>query len=332
LSGQAAAEHQRRLAMRRRRAALISTTAGAIVLIVGMVLGIGTGEVNAGGVFGFKAASPSPKPSATPSTSLSASPSPARTCAPGRDETVSAPDPSAPNGQRTVLIHRPAGPDRADLPVVYVLHGYPGSPQSILNDLGSVLDAAACRIGQPMVLAAPEGRSGDLDTEWGDDSAGRFSIESFVTDTAITLTEGALRRPARLRALVGESMGGYGAAAIALRHPDRYGQVLSFGGYYRVDDPDSVFGTDTSAHAPDQLVTSDTHAQLRFFLVEGDSEDTALMTGSIKGEAERFATLLRTESVTVDVAHPPGGHDDDGWLPALADGVTFLDAGWHTKS
>lgn len=298
--------------------------AGVTVLIVGTVLGISTGEVKAGEVFGFAAASTNPTPSAGAS--------PARTCAPGHDETVSAPDPSAPDGRRTVVIHRPAGPDRADLPVLYVLHGFPSNPQSILNDLGPGLDAAACRTGRPVVLAAPDGRAGDIDTEWGDDAAGRFAIESFVTSTAITLTEGALRRPARLRALIGESMGGYGAAAIALRHPDRYGQALSFGGYYRVDDPNGVFGTDTSTHAPDQLVTSDTHSRLRFFLVEGDSEDTALMSGTIKGEADRFAALLRTESVTVSVAHPPGGHDDDGWLPATSDAVDFLNAGWHTRS
>ena len=56
------------------------------------------------------------------------------------------------------------------------------------------------------------------------------------------------------------------------------------------------------------------------------------LNGSIKGEADRFAALLRTRSVAVGVAHPPGGHDSDGWFPAVPAAVSFLDAGWHATS
>jgi enterochelin esterase-like enzyme len=112
-------------------------------------------------------------------------------------------------------------------------------------------------------------------------------------------------------------MGGYGAAALALRHPQLYSQVASFGGHYRLDDPDGVFADDDADHAPDQLVSAATAGQLRFFLVEGAQEDAALQNGSIRGEAERFATILRRDDVTVGTAHPPGGHDANGWYPAL---------------
>jgi S-formylglutathione hydrolase FrmB len=250
-------------------------------------------------------------------------------CAAGWDRVESVPDFSAPDGNRRVWIHHPAGPDRADLPVLYLLHGFPGDPQSLVKEQAPPLDADMCRTGSPFVLAVPDGRAGDWDTEWGDDRAGRFALESFLTGPVIQRTEGSLRRRAGLRAIAGFSMGGYGAAVLALRHPDLYSQVASFGGYFHVDDPDVVFATDTAAHAPDQLVSDDLAGRLRFFLVEGATEDTPLLVGSIHGEADRFAAILTQHSVTVSVVHPPGGHDPAGWYPALPDCVRFLSLGWQ---
>jgi pimeloyl-ACP methyl ester carboxylesterase len=249
-------------------------------------------------------------------------------CAPGTNQVVSVPDPAAPQSRRQVVIHRPPGPDRADIPVLYLLHGYPGDPQSTLDGVSRLLDAQMCRTGRPFVVAAPDGEAGNVDTEWGDDPAGRFAVESFVTEAVIDATEGSQRRSRALRAIGGFSMGGYGAAALALRHPQLYSEVASFGGYYRLDDPDGVFAGDDTDHAPDRLVSAATAGQLRFFLVEGAQEDTALQNGSIRGEAERFTAILHRNGVTVGTAHPPGGHDGDGWYPALGDCVDFLTAGW----
>jgi len=151
---------------------------------------------------------------------------------PGADSVVSVADRSAAGGQRTVLVHRPPGPDRADIPVLYLLHGYPGGPAALAGgSLLPILDAEMCRTGQPFVVAIPDGRAGNLDTEWGDDARGRFALETFVTRQTVALVEGALRRVPALRTIGGFSMGGYGAAALALRHPDEYRQVAAFGGY-----------------------------------------------------------------------------------------------------
>jgi S-formylglutathione hydrolase FrmB len=254
----------------------------------------------------------------------------ARSCPPGTTQAVSVPDPTAPQGRRQVIVHLPPGPDRADIPVLYLLHGYPGDPQSLLDSMNGMLDAQMCRTGRPFVVAAPDGEAGGLDTERGDDTAGRFDVESFVTEATIDATEGSHRRSRTLRAIGGFSMGGYGAAALALRHPQLYSQVASFGGYYRLDDPDGVFADDDVDDAPDQLVSAATAGQLRFFLVEGVQEDTALQNGSIRGEAERFATILGRNDVAVGIAHPPCGHGADGWYPALADCADFLTAGFAT--
>jgi S-formylglutathione hydrolase FrmB len=249
-------------------------------------------------------------------------------CVPGVDAVVSAPDPSAPGGRRTVWVHRPTGADHATIPVLYVLHGYPGMPTDLADgDLPGLLDHQMCESGRPFVIAVPDGRADETDTEWGDDADGSFAIERFVTTTAVALVESGHRRPASLRAVAGFSMGGYGAAALALRHPDLYRQVAAFGGYFHADDPDQVFDDD-AAHAPDRLTASGTGQ--RYFLVEGTDEDTALMHGSIRGEADRFAGLLRRAGITVTVAHPPGGHNNVTWNPQLANMAAFLDAGWTT--
>jgi S-formylglutathione hydrolase FrmB len=253
-------------------------------------------------------------------------------CRRGWDQTVSVPDPSARQGRRQVFVHHPAGPDRADIPVLYLLHGFPGDGRSLFDAEIAPLDTAMCRAGVPFVVAVPDGSAGDWDTEWGDDSAGRFAIESQVVGPVIEATEGGLRRTATRRAIVGYSMGGYGAAALALRHPDLYSQVGAFGGYFRIDDPDGVFGADGRAHAPDQLVSTSTSQRLRFFLAEGAGEDTPLQTGSIRGEADRFAAILRRYRVTVVVMHPPGGHDTTVWDGALPSCVRFLAVGWRSES
>ena len=265
---------------------------------------------------------------AEPARSTDPSPAAAPPCGPSSDAVLSLPDASAPGGRRAVWVHRPAGPDYADLPVVYLLHGYPADPAALAHgSLPGLLDREMCRTGRPFVLAVPDGRAGRLDTEWGDDARGRFAVETFVTRQAVALVEGGLRRAPTRRVIAGFSMGGYGAAALALRHPDEYGQVAAFGGYFRIDDPDHVFGADSGAHDPGRLLAS--AAGQRYFLVEGRDEHTALQRGSIRGEAERFAAELRSHQVSVAVLHPPGGHGNDAWYPELGALVDFLDAGWR---
>src|SRR3989440_566641 len=169
----------------------------------------------------------------------------AAACAGGSDSVVSAADASAPGGRRSVWVHRPAGPDSATIPVLYLLHGYPADPATLAGgSLPGLLDREMCRTGRPFVLAVPDGRAGRLDTEWGDDARGRFAVETFVTRQAVALVEGGLRRAPTRRVIAGFSMGGYGAAALALRHPDEYGQVAAFGGDFRIHDPDHGFGPD----------------------------------------------------------------------------------------
>lgn len=253
-------------------------------------------------------------------------------CGAFRDTLLRLPDPGAVGGHRTVWVHRPVGPDNAQLPVLYLLHGYPGSAAQVAHSsLGALLDRLMCRTGQAAVLVAPDGNdTGHDDTEWSDDAHGRFDIESFLTGPLIAAVEGSHRRSARLRAVGGWSMGGFGAAALALRKPELYSQVATFGGYFRVDDPDDAFGMTDDAHSPDQLL--DNARTLRFFLTEGTQDYERLQDGTIHGEADRFAALLRPVAAKVTVIHPSGGHDMSTWDQAFPAMLSFLDAGWDSSS
>src|SRR2546429_3330437 len=116
---------------------------------------------------------------AEPARSTDPSPVAATPCGPSSDAVRSLPDASAPGGQRAVWVHRPAGPDYPDLPVVYLLHGYPADPAALAHgSLPGLLDREMCRTGRPFVLAVPDGRAGRLDTEWGDDAGGRVPVET----------------------------------------------------------------------------------------------------------------------------------------------------------
>ncbi|MDQ6873786.1 MAG: alpha/beta hydrolase-fold protein [Actinomycetota bacterium] len=252
-------------------------------------------------------------------------------CHAGIDSLIRIPDAGAAiTGGRDLWIHRPAGPDRASLPVLYLLHGIPGSALAeAAGPLGARFDEIICRTHRPFVVAAPDGNAGG-DSEWGDAADGSFTLESMVTTRVIDAVEGGRRRPRQLRAIGGFSMGGFGATAIALRHPDLYGQVLSFGGYFRIDDPDHTFGADSDAHDPGRLLGA--AGGLRLFLVEGADDHEALQLGSIHGEADRFAAQLRPLGVDVETDHPPGGHDPATWDAALPAAVSFLDAGWAARA
>ena len=227
---------------------------------------------------------------------------------------------------RQVRVYTPdvARPDL--LPVVYALHGLPGSDRDLCN-AGSVRGLeSAFRTGvEPFVLACPDARTTAVtDAEWADTTDGSTHLETFVTRQIIDAVEGRNRRPRGMRALAGFSMGGFAAASLALRHPALYSQVIALAGYFRIDDPDRIFGTDPAAHDPDDLVP--TAGRLRWFLVQARRDRSSLTAR----DSDRWAAVLHHHRVRATVTTTAGGHNPawaDAQLPAAA---VFLAAGWRT--
>ena len=216
------------------------------------------------------------------------------------------PDAGSPHGFRTVLVQRPAGADSPRIPVIYLLHGFPGTPSDFVGSgVVTALERAACAQGRSVVLAEPDGTAGHLDAEWADDVDGRVDLETFVTGPVITAVEGAAVRSRSRRTIAGFSMGGFGAAAIGLRHPDLYQRVISLAGYFHLDDPDHVFGNTRSVyrrHQPDVIATP---AHQGFLLIDGADDQLQLTTG----ETPRFTKVLQDRHIPVTTRIIAGGHE-----------------------
>ena len=237
---------------------------------------------------------------------------------------VAVPASDAPGGVRKVWIYRPGVPDSRSLPVVYFLHGLPGSYLDIASIGGkAMLDALiTTRTVKPFVLAAPDGASTRAtDPEWADSADGKQLIESFIVNDLTRVVEGSERRDRAHRAIVGFSMGGYGAMNIGLQHPDLYGAVAAISGYFDTDDESGVFGDNAgliASNRPDEHVTA--ARGMRVMLTEGASD----LTPVTKGEVTRFSGLLRAAGVAPVVDVQPGGHDMGYLRRELPRALSFL--------
>jgi S-formylglutathione hydrolase FrmB len=228
---------------------------------------------------------------------------------------------------REVLVYTPPVAHPNSLPVVYFLHGTPGNDSDLCNPAASDALLKAFRSGsQPFILACPDGNpAAQDDSEWADSADGRTMLESFVTTSVIRAVEGTNRRSRGTRALAGFSMGGFGAAAIALRHPELYGQVGALAGYFHLDDPDSVFGSNPSqqaAHNPTALVTEAT--AIRWSLTEAAADELPLTAH----DSERYAGLLKASAASVQLRVVPGTHAPAWAVSQLPQLANFFSAGW----
>jgi len=208
---------------------------------------------------------------------------------------------------RDVDVYRPDVPDSRTLPVVYFLHGVPGAASDLFaNGAVATLDHMFETGTPPFVVACPTGTGhAHNDTEWADSVDRRDLLESYVLNRVIAAVEGSHRRDAEHRIIAGFSMGGYGAANLALRHPRAFAAAASFAGYFHIDDPDRVFdgkpGVEV-ANNPEILVR--TVRNVRFWLADGTSDREPV----VQGEAERFAKAAGDLVGPDDLVIGPGGH------------------------
>jgi S-formylglutathione hydrolase FrmB len=215
--------------------------------------------------------------------------------------------------------------DPASLPVVYFLHGVPGTAGGLVAD--GLATAAAHYVatgGTPFELVVPDG-NGDhhADTEWGDAADGSDMIESRLLDAVLPAVEGAHRRSPARRAIAGWSMGGYGAVNIALRHPGVFGTVGSISGYFTPNDPSHMFGSGSALAANDPENHVAGARGLDVFLAEAADEEAP-----IGGQARQFARMLGSQHVPVTLEVRPGHHDWPFVASVLPRLFAFLAHAW----
>lgn len=253
------------------------------------------------------------------------------TTAQGTTQVLEVPVPGDPGTRNRVDVFRPPVPDSRDLPVLYFLHGVPGQASDVWDaGLPQLVERFVAAGNAPFVLVAPDGNGvHHADTEWVNAVDGTDQMDTFVTDEVIDAVEGANRRDREHRAIAGFSMGGYGAINLAMRHPDLYGQVATFAGYFHVDDPSGMLGKDSSmieANSPELHVAS--LQRRRVFVLDGDQDDEEV----VKGEPALFFSQLLSARVSAAYSQTPGGHTWQWVAGAFPTVEQFLEAGWRAPN
>ena len=129
-----------------------------------------------------------------------------------------------------VQVFLPAGYDAASArrwPVVFYLHGMQGDQARFGQWYGDLIRDF------PAIFVAPDGGFGGFYSDWYNRGAGGPPMyETYDIDQLIPLIDGRFRTVgARAgRALIGESMGGYGVMTYATRHPDLFVSAMSLSG------------------------------------------------------------------------------------------------------
>jgi S-formylglutathione hydrolase FrmB len=207
-------------------------------------------------------------------------------------------------------------------PVVYLLHGMPGSPSEYLQGTGLLAFAdetiAAGRL-RPFVAVMPAaGPAPKYNGEW----AGPWERE--VVDGVVPFVDtylSTLAAPAG-RVVAGLSAGGFGAVYVALRHPTLFGAVESWSGYFRPlrdgpfrnDSKAELTANDPRAIAPREAPAV---ARMRFFLASGPFHSHWFRPA----ETWAFARTLRGLGATVHTYYYGGRRSE--WRAQLAAGLEW---------
>jgi enterochelin esterase-like enzyme len=227
-----------------------------------------------------------------------------------------------------VWVWRPPGPDSATIPVLYFLHGYPGSARDPFGSgLAQTLNELLQEGYPPFVFASIDGNGErHQDTEWANSEDGRDLVLDRVADAAIPAVEGTHMRDAAHRAIAGFSMGGYGAMNIAMQNPGVFGQVVSIAGYFVVNDLSDMFGDVPAAVARNTPSAHPWRARGLRVLLDEDASDPNRLIG---GQAAWMGRLLRSYGGPVTVHVQPGTHDWTYAMSALRSSFTFLAGNWR---
>ena len=193
--------------------------------------------------------------------------------------------------------------DRSSLPVVYMLHGWPGSPASMISGIVTPLATAFAKGAKPFIAVFPDGNTKTHpDSEWADSYDRKAMIETWITTRVIPAVESDRIRTNKERAIMGFSMGGYGAAIIGLHHPELFSQIATVAGYFITDDLTDAFGSKKVTHAPSTYLNQ--ASKFKWFLAEGNDDYTL----PIRGQAVSWASKLKKVDAKYVLQRPSGGH------------------------
>lgn len=203
-------------------------------------------------------------------------------------------------GARTVLIYRPAGV-KSDviLPWALVLHGYGMDRHQWVNDgeLPTLLDNLIARQKiPPMALLMVDGGK-----SFYQGPTERFLMQDLLPQTA---QWGLSQDPAQ-RALLGVSMGGFGAFNLAYLYPEQFATSVSLSGFFDMG-PISQWDPERVARIKAPL------------LYCGEQDQTSLQSN------RALESYLRHAGVQLPFHYAAGGHTWHYWQTIMPQAVSRL--------
>jgi enterochelin esterase-like enzyme len=230
-----------------------------------------------------------------------------------------------PGAARAGDLYLPPGFTTSDrYPVVYLLHGMPGSPSEFIQGTG-LLDWADAAIAdgtiRPFIAVMPAaGPDPGYNGEW----AGPW--ERMLVDDVVPWVDAHLPtvRARSARTLAGLSAGGFGAVDIGLRNPAMFSTIESWSGYFRPlhDGPLKHASTATlAANDPVQLVRAESRTLVadgtRFFVSTGPYHSHWFRPA----QTTAFARELR--GLDLPVREQTVASARGQWRAQMAAGLTF---------
>lgn len=222
----------------------------------------------------------------------------------------------------------PASP-AARFPVVELLDGFPGRPESWTGPLGlqRILDAQiASRHAVPMIAVMPvQNIASPRDTQCVN-VVGGPNVDTFLTQDVHRAVVSAFRAaPQRSAwALMGYSTGGYCAVNLAMRHPGVFGSAVSLSGYARPAHDRStgdLFGHNAALGRTNTPVWRARHLR---------PPDLSVLTLTSRGDsasyrdAVQFAAAARPPLHVSTVVFAHGGHNFRFWQAVEPYGFSWL--------
>lgn len=217
-------------------------------------------------------------------------------------------------------------------PVVYLLHGSPGGAKDWFaaahaNTTADTLIAAG-KMREVILVGADGNGPVYRFSEWANSFDGRQHMEDALALDLVRFIDIRYRTLASAdnRIIAGLSMGGYGAANIALHHPGIFHYSLCFSGYYQAEGP--VFGAGPGSTAYRQfnspalfLHTSagrKAAAQVTFVIGIGTND------GSYKLDGQAFYQELAGMKARASLLADVGGHSWRMWAKQLAQALPLI--------
>jgi enterochelin esterase-like enzyme len=224
----------------------------------------------------------------------------------------------------------------ARFPVLYLLHGTPGSPE-VFTQPGALAVQADVLLAQhkikPTIFVMPSGQGGLLQTgsEWANAQAGPY--ENYVLDVMHAVDRRfATVRNRQGRGIAGLSEGAFGALNITLHHLADFSVAESWSGYFN-EQRSGAFSHATAAairsNSPAQYVTTLSpqihRLGYRAWIYQGELDSNPPI------HIQSFSAALHTAGAEVHYGFFPGGHDWGLWRAQLPR-MIIAASGWFNRS